>query len=37
MTLLTLAAFATLILTSSIWAFGRLDRDGKLIFVDDLD
>lgn len=37
MTLITLATFAGVILLTSIWAFGRLDRDEKVLFVEDLD
>jgi hypothetical protein len=37
MTILTLAIFAGFILTTSIWAFGRLDREGRLLFIEDLD
>jgi len=37
MILLTLAIFAGLILTTSIWAFGRLDPEGKLLFIEDLE
>ncbi len=37
MTLLTLAIFAGFILTTSIWAFARLDREGKLLLIEDLE
>jgi hypothetical protein len=37
MILLTLATFAGFILTTSIWAFARLDREDKLLFIEDLE
>ena len=37
MTLITLATFAGVILSTSMWTFGRLDRDEKVLFVEDLD
>lgn len=37
MILITLAIFAAIILSISIWAFGRLDQDQKTLFVEDLD
>ena len=37
MILFTLTIFAGFILTTSIWAFARLDREGKLLFIEDLE
>lgn len=37
MTMITLATFATAILSTSIWTFGRLDRESKLSLVENLE
>lgn len=37
MLLLTLMAFGAIVLTSSMWLFGKLTQEDKILFVDLYD
>ena len=37
MMLLTLMSFCAIIVSTSMWAFGRLSQEDKLLYVEGLD